>query len=397
MRKIIQEGVKTRVLMLSATPVNNRLADLRNQIAFATEGDDTALLEHGIGSIDSTTRLAQKQFNRWLDLDEAERTPVAADRDAGLRLLHAARPAHHRPLAQAHREVLRHRRDRPLPRPPEADQHQGRRGPAPASFRSIRDINLEIRRLNLAAYAPLRYVLPHKQEAYDKKYSTEVKGGEGFFRQVDREESLIHLLRVNVLKRMESSVPSFALTVERQLADVEATLARIEAQAEELEEIDIEDVDIEDPAFESLLVGRKVKVLLKDVDLIRWKQDLIEDRNRLATLLAAARAGRRRARRQAGGAARGDRAQVPQPDQRRQPQGHRLHRLRRHRPLPLRAARAVGEDDSRHRQRPGHRHGQQPDDAARACARTSPRSSPPSRHARRSARRTSPARATSTC
>jgi hypothetical protein len=73
-------------------------------------------------------------------------------------------------------------------------------------FPSIREINLEIRRLNLSSYAPLRYVLPHKQEAYDKKYSTEVKGGTGFFRQVDREESLIHLLRVNVLKRMESGV-----------------------------------------------------------------------------------------------------------------------------------------------------------------------------------------------
>jgi hypothetical protein len=86
------EGVKTRVLMLSATPVNNRLADLRNQIAFVTEGDDTALLEHGIGSIDSTTRLAQKQFNRWLDLEDAEQNTGPAGRNAGLRLLHPARP-----------------------------------------------------------------------------------------------------------------------------------------------------------------------------------------------------------------------------------------------------------------------------------------------------------------
>ncbi len=131
--------------------------------------------------------------------------------------------------------------------------------------------------------------MPGRQAAYDAKYSTKLQRGEGFFRQADREESLIHLLRVNVLKRMESSVTSFALTVERQLRDVEATLARIEQQAEELEEIDIEDIDIDDPAFEGLLVGRKVKVLLKDVDLIRWRQDLIEDRNRLATLLAAAR------------------------------------------------------------------------------------------------------------
>ena len=101
---------------------------------------------------------------------------------------------------------------------------------------------------------------------------------------------MIHLIRVNVLKRMESSVASFALTVERQLRDVKATLERIEERTLEVEEIDIADVDFDDPAFESLLVGRKIKVLLQDVDLIRWKQDLVEDRNRLANLLAAARA-----------------------------------------------------------------------------------------------------------
>jgi SNF2 family DNA or RNA helicase len=288
MRKIVREGVKTRVLMLSATPVNNRMADLRNQIVFATEGDDAALLEHGIGSIDATTRLAQKQFNRWLDLEDPDRSPsrlvemLGFDYFTLLDLLTIARSRKHIEKYYGLAETGRFP-DRLKPINIKADVDLS------AAFPSIRDINLEIRRLNLAAYAPLRYVLPHKQEAYDKKYSTEVKGGTGFFRQVDREESLIHLLRVNVLKRMESSVVSFGLTIERQLRDVEATLARIESQAEDLEEIDIEDVDIEDPAFESLLVGRKVKVLLGDVDLVRWKQDLVEDRNRLATLLAAAR------------------------------------------------------------------------------------------------------------
>ncbi len=288
MRKIIREGVKTRVLMLSATPVNNRMADLRNQIVFATEGDDTALREHGIGSIDGTTRLAQKQFNRWLDLDESERTPARLVEMLGFdyfTLLDALTIARSRKHIERYYGLAETGRfpDRLKPINIKADADL--RG----AFPPIRDINLEIRRLNLAAYAPLRYVLSHKQEAYDRKYSTEVKGGTGFFRQVDREESLIHLLRVNLLKRMESSVVSFALTVERQLRDVEATLRRIEAEAEDLEEIDIDDVDIEDPAFESLLVGRKVKVLLKDVDLVRWKQDLVEDRNRLATLLGTAR------------------------------------------------------------------------------------------------------------
>jgi len=274
--------------MLTATPVNNRMADLRNQIVFATEGDDAALLEHGIGSIDSTTRMAQKQFNRWLDLEEAERTPSRLIEMLGfdfftlLDLLTIARSRKHIEKYYGLSETGRFP-DRLRPINIKADVDQS------GAFPAIRDINLEIRRLNLASYAPLRYVLPQKQEAYDKKYSTEVKGGTGFFRQVDREESLIHLLRVNVLKRMESSVFSFALTIERQLRDVEATLSRIEEQAEELEEIDIEDVDLEDPAFESLLVGRKVKVLLQDVDLLRWRQDLVEDRNRLANLLAAAR------------------------------------------------------------------------------------------------------------
>ena len=288
MRKIIREGVKTRVLMLSATPVNNRMADLRNQIVFATEGDDAALLDQGIGSIDSTTRLAQKQFNRWLDLPDPQRTPsrliemLGFDYFTLLDTLTIARSRKHIEKYYGLAETGRFPdRLRPINIKADVDKH--------GTFPPIKDINLEIRRLNLAAYAPLRYVLPHKQEAYDKKYSTEVKGGTGFFRQVDREESLIHLLRVNVLKRMESSVVSFALTVERQLRDVESTLQRIETQAMDLEEIDIGDVDIEDSAFESLLVGRKVKVLLQDVDHVRWRQDLVEDRNRLATLVAAAR------------------------------------------------------------------------------------------------------------
>ena len=288
MRRIIREGVKTRVLMLSATPVNNRLADLRNQISFVTEGQDIALFDHGIASIDATTRLAQKQFNRWMAMEESERTPGALVDMLGfdyfqlLDLLTIARSRKHIVKYYGTAETGQFpERLKPINIKPDVD--------LAGEFHSIREINNEIRRLNLAVYAPLRYVLPHKQAAYDAKYSTEIRGGEGFFRQVDREESLVHLLRVNVLKRMESAVSSFALTIGRQIADVEATLARIEEHAESVEEVDIADVDIDDPAFETLLVGRKVKVLLHDVDLVRWKQDLIEDRNRLATLHAAAK------------------------------------------------------------------------------------------------------------
>jgi hypothetical protein len=288
MRRIIKEGVRTRVLMLSATPVNNRLADLRNQIAFATEGDDTALTGQGIASIDATTRLAQKQFNRWLEMEDAERTSgqlvemLGFDYFTLLDLLTIARSRKHIQKYYGIAETGRFP-DRLSPINIKADVDIA------GEFRSIREINQEIRRLNLASYAPLRYVLPHKQAAYDEKYSTQIRGGEGYFRQADREENLVHLLRVNVLKRMESAVSSFALTVQRQLADVEATLRKIESSSPDWEELDITDVDIDDPTFESLLIGRKVKVLLSDVDRVRWRQDLIEDRNRLATLLSAAR------------------------------------------------------------------------------------------------------------
>jgi len=295
MRRIIREGVKTRVLMLSATPVNNRLADLRNQIAFVTEGDDTALFDHGIASIDSTTRRAQKAFNRWLELPEEEKTPsllvdmLGFDYFTLLDHLTIARSRRHIEKYYGTEETGRF----PSRLPPvniKADVDRA------GEFRPIKEINLEIRRLKLASYAPLRYVKEGRLAAYDQKYSTAIRGGESIFRQVDREESLIHLMRVNLLKRMESSVYSFALTVGRQLKDVDATLARLaaykagtEGEASEFEELDIADVDVDDPLFEPLLVGRKVKVLLGDLDLARWRQDLTEDRNRLATLHAAAR------------------------------------------------------------------------------------------------------------
>ncbi len=290
MRRIIREGVKTRVLMLSATPVNNRLADLKNQIAFITEGQDDALWDHGIKSIDATTRNAQKQFNRWLDLPDNERTPARLVEMLGfdyfklLDLLTIARSRKHIEKYYGIAETGKFpERRKPINVKADVDI-QGH-------FPPIEQINREIRRLNLAAYAPLRYLIDSKREEYDAKYSTQIRDGESIFRQVDREESLVQLMRVNLLKRMESSVHSFALTVERQVEDVEALLAKIDnLDNQTVEELDIGSIDIDDPTFESLLAGRKIKVLLSDVDRIRWRQDLMEDRNRLKSLLAAARA-----------------------------------------------------------------------------------------------------------
>lgn len=150
MRRIIREGVKTRVLMLSATPVNNRLTDLRNQIAFVTEGEDAALADHGVPSIDATVRLAQKQFNKWLALEEAERKPAALMDMLGfdyfklLDLLTIARSRKHIEKYYGTAETGKFpERLKPLNLRPDVDRA--------GEFRSIREINNEIRRLHLAA------------------------------------------------------------------------------------------------------------------------------------------------------------------------------------------------------------------------------------------------------
>jgi len=284
MRRIITEGVKTRVLMLSATPVNNRLADLKNQIAFIAEGRDHALSGNGIASIDTTTRLAQTQFNRWLELPDELRTSsrlldmLGFDYFKLLDLVTIARSRKHIEKYYGTAETGKFpERLPPINIKTPTDEND--------EFPAIQKINDSICRLHLGAYAPMRYLLPHKQAAYDAKYSVQVRGGKATFRQVDREESLVHLMRVNLLKRMESSVFSFALTLSRQLRDIDATLSRLDSHETSFDEIAIEDIDVDDPRFEPLLVGKRVKVLLQDVDRIRWKQDLSEDRTRIAQLL----------------------------------------------------------------------------------------------------------------
>lgn len=283
MRQVIKAGVKTRVLMLSATPVNNRLADLKNQIAFATEGNDNALRADGVASIEGTIRVAQGRFNQWLQLPEARRSSerlldmLGFDYFRLLDLLTIARSRKHVERYYGTGETGRFP-DRRRPINIKADV--GLTG----TFPPIADVNSEIRRLTLAAYAPLRYVLPSRQEAYDRAYSQQVRGGAGVFRQLDREESMVQLLRVNLLKRMESSVHSFALTVERQLHTVTTLIDRIDAHEEQLDEPSITDLELDDPLFETLAVGRRVRVLLADADRVRWRQDLCDDRDRLARL-----------------------------------------------------------------------------------------------------------------
>ena len=288
MRDIIQSGVKTKVLMLSATPVNSRMNDLKNQVAFITEGADDALYNYGIVSIEHTLRNAQTRFNKWLRIEADERTAeqlletLNFDYFKLLDLLTIARSRKHIAKYYDLSEVGEFpERAKPINIKADIDTQ--------SLFPELKEINRDIRRLNLSSYAPLKYVLPSKLEEYSRKYDMAVTGG-SVFKQIDREESLIHLMRVNLLKRMESSINSFALTVARLLENVRDIIRRIESHEEsEIEELSIEDIEIEDEDFAPYLIGSKVKVLLQDVDRVRWRQELEEDKELLVKLLREAR------------------------------------------------------------------------------------------------------------
>lgn len=288
MNEIIKSGVKTKILMLSATPVNNRMNDLKNQVAFIVEAQDDALKQHGISSIEQTLKMAQARFNAWLSLTEKDRTTESLlealnfDYFKLLDLLTIARSRKHIEKYYDVSEIGKFpERLRPVNVKTDIDT-EGR-------FPELKKINRDIRFLNLSAYAPLKYVLPHKVEEYSRKYDRKVSGG-SVFRQVDREQSLIHLMRVNLFKRMESSIHSFTMTLSKLLDEVNVLLQKIadHQNSDSVEEFDIEAIEVEDDVFSPFVVGKKVKVLIQDMDTVRWKQELEEDREILTTLILSA-------------------------------------------------------------------------------------------------------------
>ncbi|MCK9437678.1 MAG: SWF/SNF helicase family protein, partial [Synergistaceae bacterium] len=154
-------------------------------------------------------------------------------------------------------------------------------------FPSLREINNAIRKMNLANFSPMSYLRTDKIAEYEAKYDYKLNSG-SVFKQVDRDESLIHLMRVNYLKRMESSIFAFYLSIKALLAQVEDQLYKIDHVDEIADStITIEDIDIEDDDNEAL-VGNKVKVLLQDINLIKWKQALEYDRDKLKKIMESA-------------------------------------------------------------------------------------------------------------
>ena len=285
LNQIIKKGIKTKVLMLSATPVNNRMNDLKNQIAFATEGNDKALSADGIKSIEQTLRKAQMAFNKWNDLEEDKSVEsllemLEVDYFKFLDMLTIARSRKHIQKYYDTTSIGKFpERLKPINVKADVDTKN--------DFIKLAELNKLIKSLNLAIYSPMKYVLPSKVEQYSKKYDTNM--GKTVFKQTDREESLVHLMRINILKRMESSIHSFAITVLKILKNIEGTLEKINTFEDFIEDFDIEELDIEDNRLDGVLIGSKnVKIHLKDIDKIRWESELEADKVILEKILKEA-------------------------------------------------------------------------------------------------------------
>ncbi|MCW3472281.1 helicase-related protein [Rhodococcus pyridinivorans] len=293
MRQVIREGVKTKVLMLSATPVNNRFNDLKNQLQLAYEGESDNLAQHLNLSttVEKVFKDAQTVFNEWSKLDPVDRT---TDRILQMldfdffELLDAVTIARSRKHIQAFYDTTEIGAF-PDRLPPKSIREPLTDLPDVPGFNAIFE---QLQALTLAVYTPLAYVFPSRIGKYEDLYNVGTAGGTANLGQRGREQGLKQLMTVNLLKRLESSVDAFRLTLAKIEAAVDRTLNRLDTHSHSaptlgagLSDLDL-DVDDEDDAnLEALTFGEKIKIDLEDLDVESWRRDLWSDRQTLRAVV----------------------------------------------------------------------------------------------------------------
>lgn len=289
MRKVIKAGVKTKVLMLSATPVNNRFYDLRNQLALAYEGD-SELIDSKLDttkSVDSIFNQAQAAFNAWSKLDAAERTTdnllQRLDFDF-FELLDSVT------IARSRKHIEKYYNTEEIGKFPERRK--------PISLRpnltdlpnaiNYNEIFEELMSLTLEVYTPSLYIFPSKLD----KYVDFAKNRN--LTRAGREMGIRRLMGVNLLKRLESSVYSFRLTLSRIRELIVSTIHTIDQFERngigilDVFEVsgDASDYDMEDQNTDFFTVGTKAKIDLNDMDYKSWRNVLRQDAETLELLIS---------------------------------------------------------------------------------------------------------------
>ena len=303
--EIIQAGKNTKVLLLSATPVNNQISDLRNQISFIAGGDvarsknpahDAYFSKTlGITSVESTCKKAQTKFTNWTKKPAEERNTRDLIHELGSDFFHLLDGL---TIARSRSQIKRHyshelkrlggfpKRNKPQSEYPDID--------AAGKFPSYEALDTKIGNLKLSLYHPTHYLQDKLPADIVARYEQKT----GNFNQEGREKILICMMKVNFLKRLESSIHSFRETLQRTIDKIDDLVEKIETFQQRaiddpkiddpnidyanLSEEDMDDLDID---IEDLQIGAKHKIDLAHIKLPEWKQAVSKDRNSLQFLL----------------------------------------------------------------------------------------------------------------
>lgn len=286
MKKVIQAGVKTKVLMLSATPVNNNFSDLRNQLAIAYEGESQNLSQklNTDRSVEEIFRQAQRAFNNWSKLPPEARTTDALLRTLDFdffQLLDSVT------IARSRKHIEKYYNTAEIGKFPERLKPISVR-PALSDLSSVvsyKDIYESVTSLNLSIYTPSLFIFDSKREKY-----MGTSHNKGNMTQSGRERGVRKLMSINLLKRLESSVNSFVLTLSRIKELIDHTIQTIDYfKRNGLTKLDMYDVsendfDIDD-TNNDFVVGKKVQIDLADVDIKSWREELAADSENIGILL----------------------------------------------------------------------------------------------------------------
>lgn len=287
MDKVIRTGVKTKVLMLSATPVNNKFIDLKNQLAIAYEGDSTLINDKLDTSktVDEIFRQAQKAFNAWSKLDARDKTTDALLKTLDFDFFELLDSV---TIARSRKHIEKYYNTAEIGKFPERKK--------PISLRpQLTDLDSAINynqiygllmMLSLCIYTPSNYIFPSKM----KKYIDITHNKADNLTQSGREQGIRRLMSINLLKRLESSVNSFQLTLKRIESLIDETIKSID-RFEKYGHSDIDmyeasdsEWDIDDNNTDYFTVGKKVKIDLADMDYKTWRAELEKDAKTLELL-----------------------------------------------------------------------------------------------------------------
>ncbi|MBQ6214458.1 MAG: DEAD/DEAH box helicase family protein [Oscillospiraceae bacterium] len=287
LNKVIRAGVKTKVLMLSATPVNNKFNDLKNQLALAYEGSPELIDDKlkTAKSIDEIFRQAQKSFNAWSKLPAESRTTDNLLKTLDFDFFEMLDSV---TIARSRKHIEKYYNTAEIGKFPERLKPISKRPHLTdlASAINYNQIYEQLNILNLEIYTPSKYIFDSKLAKYEDL--THNKGNN--LTQSGREEGIRRLMSVNLLKRLESSVHSFRLTIDRIRDLIVKTVEAINRFEKygvsdiSLFEANVSDFDMEDQNTDYFIIGRKVKIDLADMDYKSWKRNLKKDADTLELL-----------------------------------------------------------------------------------------------------------------